>query len=150
MIPGLERAEFYRYGSLHRNAFINAPRLLEPTMQFKRGDPRLFFAGQMTGVEGYIESAATGCIAGINAVRTLNGLTPVVPPPTTAIGALVHYIVKADSLSFQPMNINFGIFPPLEGSSHSRGLRKQKIVERALHDLETWKKTVTIYNYPIG
>jgi methylenetetrahydrofolate--tRNA-(uracil-5-)-methyltransferase len=142
MIPGLERAEFHRYGSLHRNAFINAPLLLDPTLQFRRGDPYLFFAGQVTGVEGYIESTATGCLAGINAGRILHGLNPVVPPPTTAIGALVQYVVNADPTHFQPMNINFGLFPPLREQGGSRGLRRRKIVERALHDLEAWKKTM--------
>ena len=142
MIPGLERAQFYRYGSLHRNTFLNAPRLLEPTLQCKWGDPQLLFAGQMTGVEGYIESAATGCLAGINAVRMLHGLTPLVPPPTTAMGALVHYITRADPMNFQPMNINFGLFPPLAMGKHLRGIRRDKIVERALCDLELWRNTL--------
>jgi methylenetetrahydrofolate--tRNA-(uracil-5-)-methyltransferase len=128
MIPGLENAEFLRFGSLHRNTFINAPRLLRPTLQIQKR-PDLFFAGQITGVEGYMESAASGLLAGINAQRLLqgNGIDMVCPPITTAQGALLSYITSADPENFQPMNINFGLFPPL-------GM----IMERALADLENW------------
>lgn len=139
MIPGLENAEFLRYGSLHRNTFINAPRLLEPTLQTKKRDD-LFFAGQITGVEGYLESSASGLMAGINAHRLLegNGAGLVYPPKTTAQGALLHYITSADPEKFQPMNINFGLFPPLDKPVRDKKVRKQMIVQRALADLKSW------------
>jgi len=137
-IPGLEKAEFFRYGSLHKNAFLNAPLLLKPTLQMT-GDPRVFFAGQITGVEGYVESAAMGLVAGRNAARWAKGLIATVPPPTTAFGALLHYITKADPASFQPMHVNFGIFPPLtEILTSSRKANRCRIVERALRDLDQW------------
>ncbi len=138
MIPGLERAEFFRYGSLHRNTFVNAPKLLQPTLQLKE-KPDIFFAGQMTGVEGYIESAATGMMAGINAARRARGLELCVPPATTATGALLHYITQADPGTFQPMHVNFGIFPPLPaGAPRPRRLRRRAISERALGDMKRW------------
>ena len=119
MIPGLEQAEFLRYGSLHRNTFINSPQLLRNTLQFKaRGT--LFFAGQLVGVEGYTDSAAMGGLAGINAARGLGGLPLVTPPPTTAHGCLVSYITATDPRHFQPMNTNFGLFPPLAARSETR------------------------------
>jgi methylenetetrahydrofolate--tRNA-(uracil-5-)-methyltransferase len=141
MIPGLEKAEFLRYGSLHRNTFINAPRLLKPTLQTnKRSD--LFFAGQITGVEGYLESAASGLIAGINAHRLLqdNKTDPVCPPGTTAQGALLRYITSADPEKFQPMNINFGLLPRSEKPIRDKKARNRTIVERALADMESWIK----------
>lgn len=113
MIPGLSHAEFLRYGVMHRNTFINAPRHLRPTFQL-RSEDTLFFAGQMTGVEGYVESAASGLTAGINAARIAADRTPVVFPQTTCHGALAHYITTCDPAHFQPMNINFGLLPPLE------------------------------------
>jgi methylenetetrahydrofolate--tRNA-(uracil-5-)-methyltransferase len=139
MIPGLENAEFLRFGSLHRNTFINAPRLLKPTLQTKKR-PDLFFAGQITGVEGYLESAASGLLAGINAQRFLkdNGADMVCPPVTTAQGALLHYITSADPENFQPMNINFGLFPPLGKRIRDKKERNRTIMERALADLENW------------
>ena len=137
-IPALRDAEFFRYGSLHRNAFVNAPRLLLPTLQL-RSCSNIFFAGQMTGVEGYIESAATGLIAGRNAARRAKGLPEHVLPRTTALGALLDYISCADPETFQPMHVNFGIFPPLsEGAPRSRKLRRQALSERALRDLDHW------------
>jgi methylenetetrahydrofolate--tRNA-(uracil-5-)-methyltransferase len=140
MIPGLEDAHFYRYGSVHRNAFLNAPRLLLSTLQL-REEPRVFFAGQLTGVEGYIESAATGLIAGRNAARRLKGIPLSLPPATTSLGALLHYLVEADPESFQPMHVNFGIFPPLPGSSRlPRKSRRQAHSERALRDLDVWRR----------
>jgi methylenetetrahydrofolate--tRNA-(uracil-5-)-methyltransferase len=140
-IPGLEHAEFFRYGSLHRNAFFNAPRLLLPTLQLK-GRPFVFFAGQMTGVEGYIESAATGILAGINAARLVKGSRVCVPPDTTATGALVHYITHADPETFQPMHVNFGIFPPLlSEASRSRKLRRRDLSARAVDDMRRWVAT---------
>jgi methylenetetrahydrofolate--tRNA-(uracil-5-)-methyltransferase len=112
MIPGLEQAEFVRYGSIHRNTFIDSPRLLNESLHLRK-DPRLFFAGQITGVEGYMESTAMGLLAGINAWQVAEGERPAVPPVTTAIGALIHYITHSSTLPFQPMNVNFGLFPPL-------------------------------------
>jgi len=138
MIPGLERAEFFRYGSLHRNAFVNAPKLLAASLQL-RHDPWVFLAGQMTGVEGYVESAATGILAGINAARLGRGEGMCVPPPTTAIGALLHYLTHADEESFQPMHVNFGIFPPLSaGAPRSRKLRRRALSDRALDEMRRW------------
>lgn len=110
LIPGLEEAEFMRYGMMHRNTYINAPKMLHPTMQYRnRAD--LFFGGQLTGVEGYVGNAGTGLIAGLNAARFLNGEHPVILPPNTMIGALCHYVTHAASKNFQPMKANFGLFP---------------------------------------
>jgi methylenetetrahydrofolate--tRNA-(uracil-5-)-methyltransferase len=137
MIPGLEHAEFLRYGSLHRNTFINAPQLLRNTLQFKsRGT--LFFAGQLVGVEGYTDSAAMGGLAAINAARGLAGLPLVVPPPTTAHGCLLSYITTADPRHFQPMNTNFGLFPPLASPVRDKELKRQLISQRALEDYAAW------------
>jgi methylenetetrahydrofolate--tRNA-(uracil-5-)-methyltransferase len=137
MIPGLEKAEFVRLGSIHRNTFIDSPRLLGESLRLK-SLPNLFFAGQITGVEGYMESAAMGLLSGINAHRYANGMPALIPPPTTAMGALVHYITHSLAVPFQPMNINFGLFPPLSGKS--RGRQKRLLfAERALRDLEEWK-----------
>ncbi len=135
MIPALERAEFVRYGVMHRNLFINSPACLRPTLQARR-DPRLFFAGQMTGVEGYVESAATGLVAGVNAARLARGEAPLVFPRETAVGALCHYITTADPATFQPMNIAFGLLPPLEERVRPRAQRKRLLAERALLALE--------------
>ena len=120
MIPGLERAEFVRLGSLHRNTFIDSPRLLRPTLQL-RGRDHLFLAGQMIGVEGYVESAAAGMLAAINAARMVSGGELVVPPPETALGALIAYITDASRRDFQPMNANYGLMPALEGRARGRG-----------------------------
>ncbi|HEU4345874.1 MAG TPA: methylenetetrahydrofolate--tRNA-(uracil(54)-C(5))-methyltransferase (FADH(2)-oxidizing) TrmFO [Candidatus Binatia bacterium] len=136
MIPGLERAEFVRLGSLHRNTFIHSPLHLLPTLQWRRR-PDLLFAGQMTGVEGYIESAATGLLAGINAARGLAGKDPVVPPATTALGALLRYITDPARKHFQPMNVNFGLMPPLTVSLHGKP-KKEMLAHRALADMEAW------------
>jgi methylenetetrahydrofolate--tRNA-(uracil-5-)-methyltransferase len=126
MIPGLERAEFVRWGSIHRNTFIDSPRLLNESLQLKT-HPNLFFAGQITGVEGYMESAAMGLLSGINALRYARGMPNLVPPPTTAIGALVHYITSSSTDPFQPMNINFGLFTPLENPSiYARDVKNRK------------------------
>ena len=137
MIPGLEQAEFLRYGSLHRNTFINSPQLLRNTLQFKaRGT--LFFAGQLVGVEGYTDSAAMGGLAGINAARGLAGLPLVTPPPTTAHGCLLSYITTADPRHFQPMNTNFGLFPPLASPVRDKERKRQLISQRALEDHAAW------------
>jgi len=137
MIPGLEQAEFLRYGSLHRNTFINSPQLLRNTLQFKaRGT--LFFAGQLVGVEGYTDSAAMGGLAGINAARGLAGLPLVAPPPTTAHGCLTTYITTADPRHFQPMNTNFGLFPPLATATRDKELKRRLTGQRAIKDLTAW------------
>ncbi len=138
MIPGLEGAAFFRYGSLHRNTFLNAPRLLQPSLQLK-GHAHIFIAGQITGVEGYLESAATGWLAGVGAVHRLSGLPFPPPPPTTALGSLIHYITTADPAHFQPVNINYGLIPPVDSRAPKKE-RRQQIAQRALEDLERWKK----------
>ena len=133
MIPGLENAEFLRYGVMHRNSFINAPRHLRPTFRTQTNEA-LFFAGQMTGVEGYVESAASGLIAGLNAVRRAADREPLVFPRETAHGALAHYITSCDPSCFQPMNINFGLLPPLEHIPRRtrKPEKKRMLAERAL------------------
>ena len=138
LIPGLENVEFVRLGSMHRNTFINSPALLEPTQQLK-SDPRIFFAGQITGVEGYVESAASGLLAGMNAADLANGRPAAVPPPETALGALMHHITNADTKHFQPMNVNYGLFPELPGRVKKKE-RRQRLAERALETLDEWVK----------
>jgi methylenetetrahydrofolate--tRNA-(uracil-5-)-methyltransferase len=136
MIPGLEEAQFLRLGSMHRNTFINAPRLMLATCQLK-SDPRIFFAGQITGVEGYVESASSGFVAGVNAARLAKGEGLIVPPPETAIGALACHITNAEAANFQPMNVNYGLFPSLPGrvkKKEKRGL----LAQRGLEALEKW------------
>ncbi|OGP94793.1 MAG: methylenetetrahydrofolate--tRNA-(uracil(54)-C(5))-methyltransferase (FADH(2)-oxidizing) TrmFO [Deltaproteobacteria bacterium RBG_16_47_11] len=142
MIPGLEGAEFIRLGSVHRNTFIDSPRLLKESLQLK-GRPGLFFAGQITGVEGYMESTAVGLLTGINAIREARGRDPVFPPPTTAMGALIHYITHSQTLPFQPMNINFGLFPVLPGKARGREKRRL-LAERALNEMAKWKGEIEI------
>jgi methylenetetrahydrofolate--tRNA-(uracil-5-)-methyltransferase len=139
MIPGLEQAEFVRLGSLHRNTFIDSPRLLLPTLQF-RGCHNLFFAGQMIGVEGYLESAAAGLLAGRNAGRLTQGLPLLTAPPTTALGSMIAYISSDERRDFQPMNANYGLFPPLEHRLRGRE-KKAALAERALRDLADWQTT---------
>jgi methylenetetrahydrofolate--tRNA-(uracil-5-)-methyltransferase len=138
MIPGLENAEFVRLGSVHRNTFIDSPRLLSESLQLKLR-PDVFFAGQITGVEGYMESTAMGLLSGINAYRYAKGMPTLVPPPTTAMGALGHYITHSLTLPFQPMNINYGLFPSLTGRSRGRQ-RRLLLAKRALREMEEWKK----------
>lgn len=138
MIPGLENAEFERLGVIHRNTFIKSPKVLSATME-TRTRPGLFFAGQMTGVEGYVESAAGGLVAGINAARLALGQPMVQFPRETAIGSLLHYITHADPDHFQPMNIAFGLMPELDGPKiRDKRMRKRTIAERALRVLEEW------------
>ena len=134
MIPGLGRAEFVRFGVMHRNTYLNSPRILAPTLAM-RSAPGLFFAGQITGVEGYVESAAAGLVAGTNAARLAKGLEPVVFPPATAHGALCRYITTADPANFQPMNVNFGIMPQLEVRIRDKKAKNRTIAERALREL---------------
>jgi len=141
MIPGLEKAEFVRLGSLHRNTFIDSPRLLLPTLQFTYRHT-LFFAGQMIGVEGYLESAAAGLLAGLNAGRLTQGLPLLTVPPTTALGSMIAYISSDERRDFQPMNANYGLFPPLENRMRGRE-KNTALAERALHDLAAWQATYT-------
>lgn len=138
LIPGLENAEFVRYGVMHKNTFINSPELLRPTLQYKDRDD-LLFAGQMTGVEGYIESAASGLVAGVNAAYLAKGENPVIFPEQTAHGSMCKYITSAVAKHFQPMNANFGLMPPLEERIRDKKLKKQKIAERALEFLAKFK-----------
>jgi methylenetetrahydrofolate--tRNA-(uracil-5-)-methyltransferase len=138
MIPGLEQAEFVRLGSMHRNTFVNAPALLRPTFQLN-SEERLFFAGQITGVEGYVESAGSGLLAGLNAARLARGEAPLLPPATTALGALVHHVTNTDVKHFQPMNVNYGLFPELPGKVKKKD-RRQQLAQRALADLDAWRE----------
>ncbi len=141
MIPGLENAEFVRLGSMHRNTFINSPSLLLPTQQLK-SDPRLLFAGQITGVEGYVESAGSGFLAGITAAGLVaQGQPASAPPPETALGALMAHITNADARHFQPMNINYGLFPDLPGRVPKKE-KRQRLAERALLALAEWRATL--------
>jgi methylenetetrahydrofolate--tRNA-(uracil-5-)-methyltransferase len=135
MIPGLENGEFVRFGVMHRNTFINSPKVLRPTLQF-RDNSNLLFAGQLTGVEGYVESASSGLVAGINMSRIFNNLEPVIFPETTAHGALCKYIADRTIKAFQPMNINFGIFPQPEYRIRNKKEKSRYYAERALKDLE--------------
>lgn len=137
LIPGLEQAEIVRYGVMHRNTFLNSPKLLRPTYQFKERDD-LFFAGQMTGVEGYVESAASGLLAGINAARLVLGEDPVVIPSVTAIGSMAHYITNTNVKHFQPMNANFGLFPPLEIRVKKKLERYEAYSNRALETIQNF------------
>jgi methylenetetrahydrofolate--tRNA-(uracil-5-)-methyltransferase len=138
LIPGLEQAEFVRFGMVHRNTYINAPTVLRDTWQ-TRLRPDLFFAGQMSGVEGYVESAASGLIAGRNAAAVVSGRAASAPPRSTAIGALGYYVSHADPRRYQPSNISFGIVEPLERSPRSKLERKLAMAERALRELDRWK-----------
>ncbi len=141
LIPGLEQAEFVRYGMIHRNTYINAPTVLTETWQARRrGD--LFFAGQVSGVEGYVESAASGLVAGRNAARLVLGHAPAAAPRTTAIGALAHYVSHADPAHYDPTNITFGIIPPLDVPPKSRQERALATSARALHVLGEWSTSL--------
>jgi methylenetetrahydrofolate--tRNA-(uracil-5-)-methyltransferase len=138
LIPGLERAEFARLGSIHRNTFIRAPGLLSPHLNFL-AYPRLFLAGQISGVEGYVESAAMGLLAGINAARQAMQKPLVTPPRATALGALVGHLTNTATKDFQPMNVNFGLFPPLPGRTPKK-LRGAAYADRALAELAAWQQ----------
>jgi len=134
LIPGLENVDIVRYGVMHRNTFINSPKLLEPTYQCKNR-PNLFFAGQMTGVEGYVESAASGLIAGINAAHLALGQEPIVFPEETTLGGMARYITTADPDHFQPMNANFGLLPKLEQKIRNKKEKNEALAQRALDKL---------------
>ena len=138
MIPGLEHAEFLRFGSIHRNSYLNAPASLAPHLAL-RDDPLVLFAGQLTGVEGYTESTATGLLAGINLARMLAGETPVLPPTTTMLGALYRYLREADPRHFQPMNANFGLVDELGRREKDKRRRKEMMAERALAAMSEWR-----------
>ena len=143
MVPGLGNAEFLRHGSIHRNAYLNAPASLSPHLSAK-DDPALMFAGQLTGVEGYTESSATGRLAGINLARILLGEEPLVPPPTTMLGALYRYLRDADPKHFQPMNANFGLLDPLDRVPKDKAKKKLQLAERALADMKAFAAAVRV------
>ena len=144
MIPGLADAEFLRFGSIHRNSYINAPATLTPHLSL-RDAPHTLFAGQLTGVEGYTESSATGLLAGINLSRLLGGAEPVIPPPTTMMGALYRYLREADPRHFQPMNANFGLLDELENASREllrdKAKKREAFAERGLAHFAAWRDT---------
>jgi len=144
LIPGLEDAEFIRFGQMHRNTFINSPTLLYPTMQFKKRD-NLYFGGQITGVEGYVGNIATGLVAAINLARKLNGQTEWIPPRTSMLGSLCHYVTHSTPEDFQPMKANFGIVPDLETPIKNKRERYQAYAQRALQDL---KQSINEMNDP--
>ncbi|MCS6782702.1 MAG: FADH(2)-oxidizing methylenetetrahydrofolate--tRNA-(uracil(54)-C(5))-methyltransferase TrmFO [Gloeomargarita sp. SKYBB_i_bin120] len=147
MIPGLEQAEFVRYGVMHRNTFLNAPKLLQATLQF-RDYPHLFAAGQLTGTEGYAAAVAGGWLAGTNAVRLAKGWPLLTLPPTTMMGALFHFISSAASADFQPMPPNFGLLPPLDPPPKHKAARYQAYSQRALTDLAAWRQQTSVAACP--
>ena len=140
LIPGLEKASFVRLGSCHRNIFINSPTLLFPTLQLQK-ETKIFFAGQITGVEGYVESAAMGMVAGINAASFILKKQLVIPSPATATGALLHYITTAAPDHFQPMNVTYGLFPPLPSEVKKRD-RRNFLIQQALKHIDDWRKEI--------
>ncbi len=137
LIPGLENARFLRFGQIHRNTYINSPALLTPTLQM-REHTDLLFAGQICGVEGYVESIGTGMLAGVHAAALVSGETPIAPPRATALGSLMHYLTNADAKKFQPANITFDLLPPLETRIRDRQLRHKRQCDLALAELDTW------------
>lgn len=143
MIPGLEHAEFYRYGVMHRNTFLDSPHLLEPDFSLRK-DPRIFFAGQITGVEGYMESAASGLLAGLHLARRLCQEEATLPPETTMLGALSRYVSRYPGKDFQPMGSNMGILPSLENPVRDKRLRYQALADRSLQDLARWMEQENI------
>ncbi len=138
LIPGLGDADFLRYGSIHRNSYINSPGALSAHLSV-RDDAQALFAGQLTGVEGYTESTATGLLAGINLSRMLHGEPPIIPPPTTMLGALYRYMREADPRHFQPMNANFGLLDELPERIRDKRIKRERFAARALSDMETWR-----------
>jgi methylenetetrahydrofolate--tRNA-(uracil-5-)-methyltransferase len=149
LIPGLENARFLRYGQIHRNTYINAPALLTPTLQMK-SHPRVLFAGQICGVEGYVESIATGLMAGINAAALATGAEPLPPPRASAFGSLVHYITQADPRNFQPANITFDLLPPLDARIRDRQERHRRQCEHALREFDAWLSRVGRVPTPVS
>jgi methylenetetrahydrofolate--tRNA-(uracil-5-)-methyltransferase len=149
MIPGLEQAEFLRYGSIHRNSYLNSPAALSAHLS-ARDDASLLFAGQITGVEGYTESTATGLLAGINLARILSGEEPVIPPPTTMIGALYRYMNEADPKHFQPMNANFGLVDDLPERVRDKKRKRELLAERALADMQLWIEENNVLAAPVA
>ena len=145
MIPGLEQAEFLRYGSIHRNSYLNSPAALNAHLA-ARDEPTVLFAGQITGVEGYTESSATGLLAGINLARLIAGDDPVIPPPTTMLGALYRYMNEADPKRFQPMNANFGLLDDLEEKVRDKKRKRELFAERALADMRAWVEANDVLN----
>jgi methylenetetrahydrofolate--tRNA-(uracil-5-)-methyltransferase len=143
MIPGLANAEFLRYGSIHRNSYVNSPAVLTPALAL-RDDVKILLAGQITGVEGYTESTASGLLAGINLSRVLNGLEPVIPPTTTMLGALYRYLREADPRHFQPMNANFGLVDDLDEHIRDKRVKKERMSERAVRDMRAWRDDMLI------
>jgi methylenetetrahydrofolate--tRNA-(uracil-5-)-methyltransferase len=141
LIPALSRAEFVRYGKMHRNTYLDSPRVLEPTLHARR-EPGVFIAGQLTGTEGYCESGATGIIAGMNAARRLMGLGPVAPPPATMTGALLAHVTTPGDGVPQPMNANFGILAPIPGGPRKRRLRRKALAERAIAEMRVWRDKI--------
>jgi len=137
LIPGLEHAEFVRFGQMHRNTFLNSPALLDASMECRRRRG-LFFGGQITGTEGYIGSTGSGYVAGLNAARLAQGLPLLTFPPTTMLGALCQYVASAEQSHFQPMKPNFGLLPPLDSARRHRRDRNQAYAERALSDLQAF------------
>jgi methylenetetrahydrofolate--tRNA-(uracil-5-)-methyltransferase len=143
LIPGLENVEIVRYGVMHRNTFINSPTVLQPTYQLK-ANKQIFFAGQMTGVEGYVESAGSGLLAGINAAKLAKGEELVVFPSETALGSMARYITEADPKNFQPMNINFGLFPELQPKVRDKKVRTEQLANRALTTIQNFLKNKSV------
>jgi methylenetetrahydrofolate--tRNA-(uracil-5-)-methyltransferase len=143
LLPGLENAEFLRFGSIHRNSYVNSPASLTPHLSL-RDDPLTLFAGQLTGVEGYTESTATGLLAAINLSRMLAGDAPIVPPPTTMLGALYRYLREADPAHFQPMNANFGLLDDLSERVKDKRLKRERFAERALAAMAEWRESIAL------
>jgi methylenetetrahydrofolate--tRNA-(uracil-5-)-methyltransferase len=141
MIPGLAGAEFLRFGSIHRNSYVNAPAALLPHLALKDA-PATLVAGQLTGVEGYTESTATGILAAVNLARLLRGAAPALPPATTMLGALYRYLREADPRHFQPMNANFGLVDDLEGPVRDKVEKRERFAARALRDFAAWRDGV--------
>src|ERR1700693_813098 len=149
MIPGLEQAEFLRYGSIHRNSYLNSPAALSAHLS-ARDDPTILFAGQITGVEGYTESSATGLLAGLHLARLLSGDQPVIPPATTMLGALYRYMNEADPKHFQPMNANFGLLDDLPEKIRDKKRKRELFAERALADMRSWIEANALLGAPVA
>ena len=141
LIPGLEHAEFLRFGSIHRNSYVNAPGSLTPHLSL-RDAPATLLAGQLTGVEGYTESTASGLLAGINLSRIVQGGEPLIPPPTTMIGALFRYLREADPEHFQPMNANFGLLDEFPGAPRDKRAKREHLAKRALDHMRQWRESM--------